>query len=58
MLFSSRFSEFRDAFSLFDKDGDGAVTTKELASVMRSIGQTPTEAELQDMMNEVDSDGK
>ncbi len=52
------FSEFKEAFSLFDKDGDGTITTKELGTVMRSLGQNPTEAELQDMINEVDADGK
>uniref|UniRef100_A0A672N2P1 Calmodulin n=1 Tax=Sinocyclocheilus grahami TaxID=75366 RepID=A0A672N2P1_SINGR len=46
--------EFKEAFSLFDKDGDGTITTKELGTVMRSLGQNPTEAELQDMINEVD----
>ncbi|POW02513.1 hypothetical protein PSTT_11748 [Puccinia striiformis] len=50
-------SEFKEAFSLFDKDGDGTITTKELGTVMRSLGQNPTEAELGDMINEVDADG-
>ncbi|KAL0740059.1 LOW QUALITY PROTEIN: hypothetical protein Bca4012_081572 [Brassica carinata] len=35
----------------------GCITTKELATVMRSRGQNPTEAELQDMINEVDENG-
>ena len=42
----------QEAFALFDKDGDGTITTKELGTVMRSLGQNPTEAELQDMINE------
>ena len=46
-------AEFKEAFSLFDKDGDGTIATKELGTVMRSLGQNPTEAELQDMINEV-----
>lgn len=52
------FTEFKEAFSLFDKDGDGTICSKELGTVMRSLGQNPTEAELQDMINEVDADGK
>ena len=51
-------AEFKEAFSLFDKDGDGTITTKELGTVMRSLGQNPTEQELQDMIKEVDVDGK
>jgi len=56
-LSEEQISEFKEAFSLFDKDGDGTITTVELGTVMRSLGQNPTEAELQDMINEVDADG-
>jgi calmodulin len=50
-------SEFKEAFALFDMDGDGTITTKELGKVLRSLGQNPSEADLQDMINEVDRDG-
>merc|ERR1712110_425104 len=56
-LTEEQIQEFKEAFALFDKDGDGTITTKELGTVMRSLGQNPTEAELQDMINEVDADG-
>jgi len=49
--------EFREAFSLFDKNGDGTISSTELGTVMRSLGQNPTENELQDMINEIDVDG-
>nr|UPU99502.1 jGCaMP8s [synthetic construct] len=56
-LTEEQIAEYKEAFSLFDKDGDGTITTKELGTVMRSLGHNPTEAELQDMINEVDADG-
>jgi calmodulin len=55
-LTEEQIAEFKEAFSLFDKDGDGVITKKELGTVMRSLGQVPTEAKLQDMINEVDAD--
>ena len=55
-LTAEQIEEFKEAFLLFDRDNDGFITTKELGTVMRSLGQTPTEHELQDMINEVDTD--
>jgi len=36
----------KEAFSVFDEDGNGIITTVELGKVMRSSGLNPTEAEL------------
>ena len=33
--------EFREAFSLFEKDGGGCITIKELGTVMHSLGRNP-----------------
>ncbi|KAJ2878380.1 hypothetical protein IWW38_006335, partial [Coemansia aciculifera] len=56
-LTEEQLAEFREAFKLFDKDGDQTITAKELGEVLRSLDQAPTEAELLDMINEVDADG-
>ena len=48
--------EFREAFTEFDIDGDGTITTQELGTVMRRLGERPTDAELKDMIAEVDVD--
>ena len=50
--------ELRDAFNLFDIDGDGKITTEELGTVMKSLGLSPTDNDLQDMIDEADIDGK
>lgn len=42
---------------MFDKDGNGTISTKELGIAMRSLGQNPTEQEILEMINEVDIDG-
>jgi len=57
-LTKEQIAEFKEEFSLFDEDDDGTITTKELGTVMRSLGQNPTKAELQDMINEVNAGGK
>ncbi|KAM9294542.1 calmodulin-alpha-like [Gastrophryne carolinensis] len=56
-LTEEQIAEFKVAFSLSKKHDDGTITTKELGPVMRSLGQNPTEAELQDMINKVNADG-
>jgi calmodulin len=57
LLTDEQIAEFKEAFSLFDRDSDGHITTKELGTVMRSLGQNPDERELQDLINDIDADG-
>lgn len=42
---------------MFDKNGDGSISTAELGEVMRSLGHAPTEESLRVMIDEVDADG-
>uniref|UniRef100_H0Y0A9 EF-hand domain-containing protein n=1 Tax=Otolemur garnettii TaxID=30611 RepID=H0Y0A9_OTOGA len=55
-LTEGKIAEFKEAFSLFHKGSGRTITTNKLRVAMR-LGQDPTEAELQDMINAVDADG-
>nr|DBA27807.1 TPA: hypothetical protein GDO54_008264 [Pyxicephalus adspersus] len=50
-------AEFKAAFDMFDTDGGGDISTKELGTVMRMLGQNPTKEELDAIIEEVDEDG-
>ena len=41
-LTEEQIAEFKEAFSLFDKDGDGTITTKQRGTFLCSVGQNPT----------------
>ncbi|KIH53430.1 EF hand, partial [Ancylostoma duodenale] len=47
-LTEEEIEEFKEAFLLFDKDGNGTISTKELGIAMRALGQNPTEQEFPD----------
>jgi len=49
--------DLKEAFSMFDIDGDGTITIVELKEVMKSLGQNPTENELKQMIKSVDDNG-
>ena len=46
-LTEEQIGEFQDKFTLFDYDHDGCINTQELGALLRELGQTPSEADLQ-----------
>lgn len=47
----------REAFNLFDKDGNGRIDRNELGVVMRSLGAHPTDEKLEAIIQAGDLDG-
>merc|ERR1712038_1365771 len=44
--------EFKQAFDIFDQDGGGDISTRELGRVMKLLGQNPTPQELDKIIEE------
>ena len=55
-LSEEQVAEFREAFLPFAGDGDRPFTTRDLGTLMRSLGQQVTEAELRDMIADDEED--
>lgn len=55
-LSEEQIAEFKEAFQIFDTDGDGTISTKELCTAMRSLGQNPSEEEIAEIISKVDED--
>ena len=48
--------EMREAFRVFDQDGDGQISSQELRQVMANLGEKLTDDEIDDMIKEADKD--
>jgi len=55
-LSEKQMGEIKDAFTMFDHDGDGTISASELKSVMMNIGVYSTDEDIKDMVKEVDED--
>ena len=49
--------ERREAFRIFDKDGNGYISRQELQIVMGNLGEHLTDEEVDEMIKEADVDG-
>lgn len=50
-------AEIREAFKVFDRDGNGFISKQELGVAMRSLGYMPNEVELEVIIQRLDMDG-
>ncbi|KAH7693497.1 CRE-TNC-2 protein [Aphelenchoides avenae] len=49
--------ELREAFRLYDKEGNGYINVSDLRSILRALDDNITEDELDEMIAEIDTDG-
>jgi len=45
--------KIKETFDLFDRDGDGKISTKEVGTVLRALGLTPTEGEVANIIKDI-----
>lgn len=52
------FSDFKEAFGLFDRVGDSKVAYNQVADIMRALGQNPTNKDVKKILGDPSADGK
>ncbi|XP_033763696.1 calmodulin-alpha-like [Pecten maximus] len=55
LLDEDKLEEIKEAFGMFDIDDNGTIPLKELGTLLRALGEQPTEAELDDMMLQINA---
>lgn len=56
LLTLQQITELKEAFLVFDKDGDGSITVQDLEHVFAAVGQHVSEKKLQTILAEADLD--
>ncbi|KAJ2668953.1 myosin II light chain [Coemansia sp. RSA 1085] len=52
---TEQLSEFKEAFGLFDRTGHGKIPLSSLGTLLRALGQNPSEQEVQELTGELGS---
>lgn len=55
LLDDDKLEEIKEAFGMFDLEDKGTIPLKELGTLLRALGEQPTEAELDNMMLEINA---
>jgi len=56
-LSDEKIAQFQSCFNLFDKDKDGYISSSEIGLVLRALGETPSEADIKRIAQQIDSNG-
>ena len=57
-LNEEKINEYKESFSIFDKDNDGYITYAQLAEIIKILGHNIPDEDLQKMFREFDIDNK
>ena len=49
-------AEYKEAFQIFDKHWEGVISSKELGTIMRSLGLNPSDEDLKEIIDSFDND--
>ena len=49
-------AEYKEAFQIFDRHGEGAISSKELGTIMRSFGLNPSDEDLKEISESFDNE--
>ena len=55
-LTEEEMAECKEVFTQYDKDGDGCIATNEIGTVLRALKRQVSDAEVQDLIDEIDPD--
>ncbi|KAJ1917871.1 myosin II light chain [Mycoemilia scoparia] len=53
---TQQMEEYKEAFTLFDRTGNGMVPLSSVGTLLRALGQNPTESELDELLRDFSSD--